>query len=258
MANKKSMTAEKLSKNKADNSAAVYKVMVALVLLCGGLMALRSLRASYATVGGMETLDPLVPWIIIVGFGLCAACAVLLAAWKNKVARMILPWCVAMFAMIGITGLSMKLFWTQGFSALYFLWCAAMVEAVIFQLYGWEFFLFSLPTAASGFLFLNFSTGFSWSGWNILVLAIVAVCLAVTLFCARNAAKNKGMFVLGKTRFLMFSSKYTPTLHYLVCALWVICVAAALLLGSLFSYYCMFAAIAVEFIAAVYYTFQLN
>ena len=66
------------------------------------------------------------------------------------------------------------------------------------------------------------------------------------------------MFVLGKTRFLMFSSKYTPTLHYLICGLWLVCIAAALLLGGLFSYYCMFAAIAVEFIAAVYYTFQLN
>ena len=41
-------------------------------------------------------------------------------------------------------------------------------------------------------------------------------------------------------------------------ALYVLAVAAALLLGSLFSYYCMFAAVAVEFIAAVYYTFQLN
>ena len=38
----------------------------------------------------------------------------------------------------------------------------------------------------------------------------------------------------------------------------LVCIAAALLLGSLFSYYCMFAAVAVEFIAAVYYTFQLN
>ena len=33
---------------------------------------------------------------------------------------------------------------------------------------------------------------------------------------------------------------------------------AVLFLGSLFAYYCMFGAIAVEFIAAVYYTFQLN
>ena len=51
---------------------------------------------------------------------------------------------------------------------------------------------------------------------------------------------------------------------YLISALWLICIAFVLLLSfvsglsGLFSYCCMFAAIAVEFIAAVYYTFQLN
>jgi len=53
MGNKKSMTANKMAKNKADNTV-VYKVMVALFLLCGGLMALRSLRATYSTVGGID------------------------------------------------------------------------------------------------------------------------------------------------------------------------------------------------------------
>ena len=37
------------------------------------------------------------------------------------------------------------------------------------------------------------------------------------------------------------------------------CLIACLLLGSaLFAYYCMFAAIAIELIGAVYYTFQLK
>lgn len=258
MANKRSTTVDKLPKGKLDDNAVVYKVMAALVLLCGGLMVLRSLRSYYATVGGMTMLDPLVPWMTIAGFGLCVLCVVVMAIWKNKLVRLVFPWLSAVFAMTGMTGLSMKLFWTQGFSALYFLWCAAMVAVVIFQLYGWDFFLFTLPTAAAGFLFLTFSTGFSWTLWNALVLGIVAVCLFITAFCAWNAAKHKGMFVLGKTRLLMSSSKYTPTLHYLVCGLWLVCIVAALLLGGLFSYYCMFAAIAVEFIAAVYYTFQLN
>ena len=258
MGNKKGMTADKLSKNKASNDSVVYKVMVALVLLCGGLMVLRNLRATYSTVGGIDTIDALIPWIILVGF---VGCAVAVLAWvvcKNKIARMILPWFVAVFAMTGITGVSMKLFWTQGFSALYFLWVALMVQVVIFLMYGWEFFLFSLPTAAAGFLFLNFSTGFSMSIWNALVLVIAVVCLLVTFVLARTGAKNAGIVKFGKQKFLLFSSKFTPTLHYLVCGLWLVCIAASLLLGSLFSYYCMFAAVAVEFIAAVYYTFQLN
>ena len=258
MGNKKGMTAEKLQKSKADNGAVVYKVMVALFLLCGGLMVLRSLRASYSTVGGMETLDRLIPWMITLGFAGCAVCVAVMAFWKHKIARMILPWCAAVLAMVGITGVSMKLFWTQGFSVLYFLWVAAMVQVIVYLMYGWEFFLFSLPTISAGLLFLNFSTGFSMTLWNLCILAAAAACLLVTVVLAHSGAKNHGIVVLGKKKILMFSSKYTPTLHYLVSGLWLVCIAAALLLGSLFSYYCMFAAVAVEFIAAVYYTFQLN
>lgn len=258
MGNKKGVTAEKLSKNKAGNDSVVYKVMVALVLLCGGLVALRSLRTSYATVGGMEIWDPMVPWMILVGFIGCIIALVVWLVWKNKAARLVLPWVALVLGMVGFTGLSMKLFWTQGFSSLYFLWVAATVQIVIYLLYGWEFFLFSLPTAGAGFLFLSFSTGFSMSIWNVLVLAAAAICMIVTFLLAFAASRNDGMVCFGKKKVLLFSGKYTPTLHYLVCGLWLVCIIAALLLGSLFSYYCMFAAVAAEFIAAVYYTFQLN
>ena len=258
MANKKGMAVQTPSKNKADNNIVVYRVMTALVLLCAGLMLLRKLRDSFSTIGGMDTWDPLVPWMILIGFLGFAAAAAAFVICKSKAVRKVLPWCAVVLLMLGITGLSMKLFWTQGFSALYFLWVAVMIQVIIHQMYGWEFFLFSLPTAAAGFLFLNFSTGFTVSLWNICVLLAAAVCLIVTFICARNASRHNGVMVFGKLQIPMFNSKYTPTLHYLVCGLWLICIAAALLLGSLFSYYCMFAAVAAEFIAAVYYTFQLN
>ena len=56
MGNKKEVTAEKLQKQKEDN-AVVYKVMVALLLMGGCLMGLRSLRAYYSTIGGMEVIS---------------------------------------------------------------------------------------------------------------------------------------------------------------------------------------------------------
>ena len=56
MANKRSTTVDKLPKGKLDDNAVVYKVMAALVLLCGGLMVLRSLRSYYATVGAKVTV----------------------------------------------------------------------------------------------------------------------------------------------------------------------------------------------------------
>ena len=133
MGNKKEMTAKKLQQSKAD-SAVVYKVMVALVLLCSGLMGLRSLRAYYGTIGGMEVLDPLTPWIAIVGLAGFVVCGLALILVKHKTVRMILPWCMVVFGLTGVTGLSMKLFWTQGFSMLYFLCCAVLIQYIILQL----------------------------------------------------------------------------------------------------------------------------
>lgn len=245
-------------KRKQADSFAVYKVTAALVLLCVGIFALRALHNHYTTIGGQELLDPMRGAIVGFGFGLCAICAVVMAVWKNTVCRVILPWLVFIFAMVGVTGLSMQAEFTYGFSLLYFLWAFVLVQYIIYQLYRWEFFLFSLPTVAAGFLFYQIKSGFSMSMRNLLPLILAIVSLVCVVVFAFMASRNKGCLVFGKTRIRLFSKNYNPFLHYLVAALWIICIPAALLLGSLFSFYCMFAAIAVEFIAAVYYTFQLN
>lgn len=256
MANKKTMTAEKLLKEKADNLV-VYQVMAALVLLCGCLAGLRRLRTYYATIGGMEVLDPLTLWIAGIGAAAFVVCFILLLTVKNKTVRLALPLVSMVFALMAVTGVSMKLFWTQGFSSLYYLCAALFIQYMILQLYRWEFFLFSLSTVSAGFLFFSFRSGFQWTVWNAAVLIAVVVILVGVLIVTKMASKN-GIVKLGKKRIMFFGSKFSPVLLYLVCALWLACLVAALILGGLFAYYCLFAAIAVEFIAAVYYTFQLN
>jgi hypothetical protein len=102
------------------------------------------------------------------------------------------------------------------------------------------------------------STGFAWNIWNIVLLVITALVLVGTFLTVRGAARNHGLLVFGKNRVLLLPAKSNPALIYVAVILWVVLIAASLFLGGLFAYYCMFAAIAVEFIAAVYYTFQLN
>ena len=64
--------------------------------------------------------------------------------------------------------------------------------------------------------------------------------------------------LFGKT-FKLFHARFSPTVLYVACTVLACCLIACLLLGSaLFAYYCMFAAIAIELIGAVYYTFQLK
>jgi len=258
MATKRKNTALKPKAKQSDN-AAVYKVMAALFLLCFGWLALRALRRYYPTVAGIERLYPVLPFIFWGGFALCLVCAVvLLVLRKHAVIRAILPWCVFLFGMVGVTALSMTLELTEGFYTLYFLWGLVFVQYIIYQLYRWEFFLFSLPTISAGFLFFLLKAGFSGSMRNTLPLVISILSLICTALIACMAARNKGCLMWRKKRIRVFSKNYNPLLHYVVVALWIICIAASFILGDLFAFYCMFAAIAVEFIAAVYYTFQLN
>lgn len=257
MTNMKDKTAEKLQKAKADN-AVVYKVMIALLLLCCSLLGLRHLHAYYGTIGGFDVLEPMTMPVAIIGAVVFVLSAILTIVIKNKVVHTVLPWFLPISAMASITALNMHAYWTENFAILYFLCCAILLQYIIYQLYRWEFFLFSLSTAAAGGLFLSYSSGFSWDLKNMLLLAAALIILLVTTLCTKTAVGNAGMLVFGRTRIQLFPAKSNPLLIYLVNALWLICIVAALFLGSLFSYYCMFAALAVEFIAAVYYTFQLN
>ena len=257
MTKKKDMTAAKLKKAKADN-AVVYKSMIALALLCVGLFGLRALRSYYSTVAGFDLLYPLSTWIAVAGLVILLGCAVGMFLSKKNIAQMLLPWGIVFGLIAGATGLAMRLSWTEDFGALYFLVCFLMLEYVILQLYRWEFFLFSLATSVAGFQFYQMSTGFAWNVWNIVLLVITALVLVGTFLTVRGAARNHGLLVFGKNRVLLLPAKSNPALIYVAVILWVVLIAASLFLGGLFAYYCMFAAIAVEFIAAVYYTFQLN
>mgnify|MGYP004597872037 CR=1 FL=1 len=90
-------------------------------------------------------------------------------------------------------------------------------------------------------------------------LAVVLVLvIASGAYIAANAAKNKGMLVLGAKRIRLFHARFNPLALYITCAVWTVCFAACLVFGAAFAYYCMFAAVAFELAAAVYYTFQLK
>lgn len=258
MATNKNLSEEKLRKSKDDN-AVVYKVMVALFLLCGALFGLRYLRRYYATVGGFSVLYDLTPWIILGGLAAAVIAAVVLAVWRRKTAvRLVFPWVLIMGLLVSVTGLTMRTSWVDNFPLLYFLCAAVLVQYIIFQLYRWEFFLVSLSTVTAGGLFFGYSSGFALNSKSVTLFVVLMVVLTGTALCACLASHRKGRLIFGRHSFAMFPPKFNPIFIYIVDVLWFLCTIAVLFLGSLFAYYCMFGAIAVEFIAAVYYTFQLN
>ena len=87
-----------------------------------------------------------------------------------------------------------------------------------------------------------------------LVMLVLVLVLLTALLCGRN----KGSLVLGKRTYCVFPKSFTPLLLYITCLIWFACFVLCLILGPAFAYYCIFAAVAYELIAAVYYTFQLK
>lgn len=256
MATKKNMTKEKLQKN--NNDAAVYKVMIALVAACVCLLGMRSLRDYYTTIEGFSALYDYANTIALVGLILAVAAAAVTIFWKNNIARAIAPWLLVAGLLVAATGRSMHVSGVADFTFLYFLCFAVLIQYIIFQLYRWEFFLFSLSTVVAGGLFFSFSRGIYWTSKNVVMIIVLALVLIGTTMVTNWATHNKGFLSLGRKRVRLFSAKSAPVLIYIANVLWLVCMIAIPFLGGLFAYYCMFAAIAVEFIAAVYYTFQLN
>lgn len=257
MAMKKNMTKEQLRAKKNDD-AVVYKVMVALVLLCSALLGLRRLRSYYATVAGFSVLYDRTPAIMIAGVAVAAVSLALLLLVRRSGVRLVMPWFLVGGLLVAIVGWNMRLSGIDDFDFLYYLCLAVLLQYIIFQLYRWEFFLFSLSTVAAGGVFFSFSRGIVWTIKHVLLLIALALILAGTTLITNWASHNKGYLSLGHRRVRLLPARSAPVLLYIVNVLWLVCAVAVPLLGGLFAYYCMFAAIAVEFVAAVYYTFQLN
>ena len=91
------------------------------------------------------------------------------------------------------------------------------------------------------------------SPWAQMLAALVFVAVFAAL-----AAKGKGVLKLGGKQVRVLPKSFNPIVLYVVCALWLVCLLLCYVLGASFAYYCMFAAIAFELVAAVYYTFQLK
>ena len=128
---------------------------------------------------------------------------------------------------------------------------------MVWQLYRSEFFTFSLVTATAGVVFfLTARTSYMANriGGSIL-LALILIGTALVVFLC---AKNRGRLTIGGKTLQLFPDGFNSLLFYFICVLWAIVLIACLLFGSGFAYYAMFAAIAVELIGAVYYTFQLK
>ena len=129
MVMKKDMTPEQLRAKKNDD-AVVYKVMIALVLLCGALLGMRSLRNYYATVEGFSVLYDRTPTIMIAGLALAVVAAAAGILVKARAVRVVAPWVLVAGLLIGATGWTMRLSGINDFEFLYYLCLAVLLQYI--------------------------------------------------------------------------------------------------------------------------------
>lgn len=245
-------------KSKKSDDSVVLKVMIALALLVFSIYMLQVISNAYGTLDGFERLYPVMLTVTLVCAALAVVSIVLALVLKNRTVRAICPYTAAVFALFAVTALALRLFWVQPLHALYILNAAVYCLYIVYMLYRMEFFLVSLITVLAGTVFYFFSNGFGLNARSIVLALILLAAIAIVAVIAMQAGKRNGLVPFAGCTYRVFPPKFSPVMLCITCAVWLVCFVLTLILGATFSYYCMFAAVAFELIAAVYYTFQLK
>lgn len=245
-------------KSKKSDDSVVLKVMIALALLVFSIYMLQVISNAYGTLDGFERLYPVMLTVTLVCAALAVVSIVLALVLKNRTVRAICPYTAAVFALFAVTALALRLFWVQPLHALYILNAAVYCLYIVYMLYRMEFFLVSLITVLAGTVFYFFSNGFGLNARSIVLALILLAAIAIAAVIAMQASKRNGLVPFAGCTYRVFPPKFSPVMLCITCAVWLVCFVLTLILGATFSYYCMFAAMAFELIAAVYYTFQLK
>ena len=251
------MTKNKTAAKKTEDQSVVYKVPAAFALMVIVIYAFWKLGGYYSTVEGFAALYPLFCTLRYVFAALSLALAVLCIVLKAKLARTLCAYGLTACALLFVSSLILSIFWTGNMIVIYLLHALVYCLYMVWQLYRSEFFTFSLVTASAGVVFyLIARTSYMVNRIaGSILLALILIGTALTVFLC---AKNRGRLSLGGKTLRLFPDGFNPPLFYFICVLWAAALAACLLFGSGFAFYAMFAAIAVELIGAVYYTFQLK
>lgn len=243
---------------KADENV-VYRVMLALACLVFSIYMIQFLGNRYMGMESFFVVQPIMNILWPVFAGLALVCLVLSLVWKNRIVRAICPYAAAVFFLFALTLFLFLQFWGSSIATfLCILNAAVYCLYIVYELYRMEFFLVSFITVLAGVSFYLGVHGFDLNPQTILSAALLVVAIALTVVLATIAGKNRGTIPLLGMRFRVFGERFNPLMLYITCGFWLICFLVALLLGARFAYYCMFAAVAYELVAAVYYTFQLK
>ena len=243
-----------------NDDSVVYKVMVALLIACLECLALQQVAKVYASIERMDVVRAALPIAGAVLAVLTVAAAVCTVLFRHRSAlRFTLGLVTANLLLLAVGAFALYGMWTGPVMMLYFAFFALAVLVSVQLLYQPEFFLLTAATMVAAFGFYCLSTLYGTGSIGLLVVLnlAMAVCFLLVLGITYLAARNKGILSFGKVRFrVMLLPSALPL--YVTTLLWLLCQLAGLILGAVFCYCCIFAAIAIELIAAFYFTIKLK
>ena len=238
----------------------IYKILVAVIIAFVAIFTIHQINSYY---GYLSYMIGIYTGVGIAAIVLGAAAVVLaclaIALRKKPKAGKILAAAALTALLYALSALALRLFIFDAARLLYCFWVAAALLYAIYLLYQPEFFLISTLTTLAGGLF--FYAARSYYGSFTLLLALLYAGLGILLILVFAstiaAARSRGTLSLAGRPVPVFVCG-TPLMLYITCVVWAVCAVLVLLLGATFSYYCFFAAIIYELIAACYYTVKLR
>ena len=241
----------------ADDESVVYKVMAAVTAAVAGVSVLIRVKAAYARAGSMLAVYDGLLWALILSLVLAAACAAAAALLRrHKALRYVLGFLAALGLLTAASCAALRAYWVSAATACYYLWIAAALLYSLYLLYQREFFVIAFLTAVAGgtFYLLSHSVRSTGAVAATIVLVVLSVLAAVVTFLT---ARSGGVLTLGKKKLQLFPAGFSPLPLYLAAALWPLCALCALIVGSTFAYYCIYAAVGGALVAVCYYTIKL-
>ncbi len=245
-----------------NEGAVVYRAGAAMLIACAILLALQVIDEKYRLTASFMAVNTGLLWAAGI-FALVAVAGLigLLGLRKKSVFWRVvsLPGLLLGVA-LSLSCLLLYYTWYRHIPLLAFACIAVAVLYLIKLLYQPEFFLLSVVNVCAGYVFYRLSK-LDVAGaltvrtalWRLFALAVIAVC-ALLVFLA---GRKDGKLTLPGGSWRAISRGGTPLLIYITGAVWTVCLAAGIPLGPVLSYYCVFAGVAFELTAAVYYTMRL-
>lgn len=246
--------------NKKSDDSVVYRAGAALLITCAVLLGLQVVNSKYPLIDYFMAVHAALLWAAGI-FALVAVAGlvgILGLRKKSRFWRAVSP--AGLFLGVALSLGCLYLYKTgyQNIPLLFFLCIAIAVLYLIKLLYQPEFFLLSIINICAGGVFYRLSR--IELTLSLHAMEYRAVLIAAVLLCALAvyiAGKHDGKVSLFGKSWRAVSRGGSPLLIYITGAVWLVCLAASLFLGSVLSYYCVFAAVAFELAAAVYYTMKL-